>query len=179
MNLPSSRIHNACAILSMGTHVDFGSLGLARFGAIPSVLPAMQWGSEWTTPRRAPRHRQSRGYLALSVIGGSLAIRYGPRAVITIALLVVGLVCFSRPPHRLTRPPSARTEGVGSGASMSRSWACAAWFTRKRRGMASVLAVAGSSIALIDVGPLVPRIWRIPSRGLAHLLTIFGSPFSF
>jgi hypothetical protein len=45
--------------------------------------------------------------------------------------------------------------------------------------MASVLAVAGSSIALIDVGPLVPRIWRIPSRGLAHLLTIFGSPFSF
>lgn len=178
MNLPSSRIHYAWAILAMGTLVVFGSLGLARFG-YSVVLPAMQVGLGMdNTQAGALATANLAGYLALSVIGGALASRFGPRAVISIALLVVGLgMLLTATATGFTSAALWRAlTGVGSGASnvpVMGMWA--AWFSRKRRGMASGIAVAGSSIALIVVGPLVPRILAAyPAVGWRICWTIFG-----
>jgi MFS family permease len=60
--------------------------------------------------------------------------------------------------------------GIGSGASNVPVMALmAAWFGTRRRGLAAGIAVAGSSLALILLGPLVPRVlhafeqngWRV------------------
>jgi len=60
--------------------------------------------------------------------------------------------------------------GVGSGASnVPAMGLLAAWFASKRRGMATGIGVAGSSLALITVGPLAPGVleaygqsgWRV------------------
>lgn len=178
MNLSPARIHYAWAILAMGTLVVFGSLGLARFG-YSVVLPAMQVGLKMdNTQAGALATANLAGYLALSVIGGALASRFGPRAVIAVALTVVGLgMLLTATATGFTSAALWRAvTGVGSGASnvpVMGMWA--AWFSRKRRGMASGIAVAGSSLALIAVGPLVPRILAAyPATGWRICWTIFG-----
>ena len=77
-------------IIAMGTLVVFGALGLARFG-YSLLLPAMQEGLGLdNTQAGALASANLVGYLALSVIGGALASRYGPRAVITAGLALTG-----------------------------------------------------------------------------------------
>ncbi len=74
----------------MATLVVFGSLGLARFG-YTMVLPAMQAGLDIdNTQTGALATANLVGYLALAVIGGALAARYGPRVVIAAGLAVAG-----------------------------------------------------------------------------------------
>ena len=56
--------------------------------------------------------------------------------------------------------------GVGSGASnVSVMGMLAAWFATRRRGLASGIVVAGSSVGLIFAGPLVPRVLAAYSEG--------------
>jgi sugar phosphate permease len=76
--------------------------------------------------------------------------------------------------------------GLGSGASnVPVMGLLAAWFAAKRRGLASGIAVGGSSVALILVGPLVPRLlsvygesgWRVSwflFAGIVLALAVLG-----
>jgi MFS family permease len=159
-------------ILVVGTLVVFASLGLARFG-YTIVLPAMQQGlSMDNTQAGVLATANLVGYLALSVIGGALASRFGPRAVIAaglgiagVAMILTGLV------DTLVGAAAWRgLTGVGSGASnVPVMGLMAAWFSLRRRGLASGIAVAGSSLALIVLGPVVPPVlsaygesgWRV------------------
>ena len=82
----TQRMHYGWIVLAMGTLVVFGALGLARFG-YAMVLPAMQTACSWTTRRPAawPRPTCS-ATCVLSVVGGALASRFGPRRVIAAGL---------------------------------------------------------------------------------------------
>jgi predicted MFS family arabinose efflux permease len=66
--------------------------------------------------------------------------------------------------------------GVGSGASnVPVMGLLAAWFARERRGTASGVAVAGSSLALMFVGPLAPRLLaRFGASGWRVCWFVFG-----
>lgn len=166
------RLHYGWVILGSATIIIFGALGLARFG-YTVVLPAMQVGlGMQNTQAGVLATANLVGYLALSVVGGALASRFGPRAVITVGMTVVGLgmlltaTSTSLPSAALWRAMT----GVGSGASnVPAMGLIAAWFASKRRGMATGIGVAGSSLALITVGPLAPGIlaaygewgWRV------------------
>jgi MFS family permease len=156
----------------MGTLVVFGALGLARFG-YTAVLPAMQvdLGMENTQAGMLATANLA-GYVALCMVGGALAARYGPRKVITagLALAGVGMLLTGLANGFLQAAAWRALTGLGSGASnVPAMGLVASWFATRRRGLASGIAVAGSSLGLIFVGPLVPRLlsvygesgWRI------------------
>ncbi|MFH1571568.1 MAG: YbfB/YjiJ family MFS transporter [Gemmatimonadota bacterium] len=185
------RPHYAWCVLVTATLVVFGSLGLARFG-YTMVLPAMQAGLGLDNALAGGLATANLvGYLALSVIGGALAARFGPRGVIALGLAVAGLALV------LTGLAGTFAEaavwralaGVGSGASnVPVMGLLAAWFAPRRRGLAAGVAVTGSSFALILLGPLVPWVltagggqgWRLcwylyggATLGLAALALVF------
>ncbi len=145
----------------MATLVVFGSLGLARFG-YTMVLPDMQDGLNIDNSQTGALATANLvGYLALAVIGGALAARYGPRVVVAAGLLVAAAGMM------LTGAASGFSDavawrvltGIGSGASNVPVMALLpAWFASRRRGLASGIAVAGSSLALIFAGAVVPRV---------------------
>ncbi|MDM8009001.1 MAG: MFS transporter [Phycisphaerae bacterium] len=164
--------HYAWMILAVGTLVVFASLGLARFG-YTKLLPSMQTdlGMD-NTQTGGLATANLAGYLALAVAGGALASRYGPRAVISIGLVVAGLgMLFTGLASSIGGAMAWRAlTGIGSGASNVPVMALlSAWFVQRRRGLAAGIGVTGSSLALILLGIVIPRIlttykengWRI------------------
>jgi sugar phosphate permease len=131
------------------------------------------------------------GYLVLALFGGFLASRFGPRIVITVSLL---LTAFSMLLTGLSRSfPAALTmriiTGLGSGgANVPVMGLISAWFVSRRRGLASGIAVSGSSLGLILTGLIVPTIlaqnpemgWRNAwyfMSAAAFLVTLVGFLF--
>ena len=167
-----SGLHYGWVILVLATLVAFGALGLARYG-YSIVLPAMQVALGMDNTQAgvlAAIHVV--GYLIASLLGGVLASRFGPRRVIALGL---GLAGFSMILTGLADGTTAvgfwrSLAGVGSGmANIPVYGVVSAWFSARRRGLATGIAVSGSSIALIALGPLVPYLlddfgrsgWRI------------------
>lgn len=161
-------LHYGWLVLAMGTLVVFGSLGLARFG-YTVVLPAMQEDLGMDNTQAGVLGTANLvGYLALSMIGGALAARYGPRVVITVGLAVAGgsMLLTGLADGFLPAAAWRALTGVGSGASnIPVMGLLAAWFASRRRGLASGIVVAGSSVGLIFVGLLVPRILSVYGEG--------------
>ncbi|MBI3946719.1 MAG: MFS transporter [Armatimonadetes bacterium] len=159
--LTPPRLHYAWVVLTTATLVVFGALGLARFG-YTVVLPAMQadLGMD-NTQAGGLASANLAGYLALSAIGGALASRRGPRLVIGAGLAVAGgAMLLTGTAHGFTAAAAWRAlTGVGSGASnVPVMGLLSAWFGRRRRGLASGVAVSGSSLGLILLGPTAPRL---------------------
>ena len=166
------RLHYAWIILIMGVFVVFGALGLARFG-YSVILPSMQADLGMSnTQAGALATANLVGYVLFSATGGALAARYGPRVVITVGLLLagIGMLLTGLSDGFLTAAIWRALTGIGSGASnVPVMGLMAAWFAARRRGLASGIAVGGSSVGLILAGPLVPRLlsaygdagWRV------------------
>jgi sugar phosphate permease len=156
-----TRLHYAWIILAVGTLVVFGSLGLARFG-YTMLLPAMQGGLGLNNTQAGGLATANlAGYLILSVLGGALAVRFGPRVVISFGLTVAGVgMLLTGLAGSFTSAMAWRAlTGVGSGASNVPVMAMlAGWFVPRRRGLAAGIGVTGSSLALILLGPLVPHL---------------------
>ncbi len=157
-------VHYSWIILIVGTFVVFGSLGLARFG-YSVVLPSMQHGLGMDNTQAGVMATANLfGYLALSAIGGALASRFGPRAVISMGLLIAGggMLLTGMSGSFFSASIWRGVTGVGSGASnVPVMGLLSAWFGSRRRGLASGIAVSGSSIALILLGPLVTYILSV------------------
>lgn len=158
------RFHYGWVVLGMGTLAVFGSLGLGRF-AYSVVLPAMQAGLGMdNTQAGALATANLAGYLASCVIGGALASRFGPRVVITcgLALAAVAMLMTGVARSFVSAAVWRTLTGIGSGASnVPTMGLMSSWFAPRRRGLATGIAVAGSSIGLIVTGPLVPRILAV------------------
>jgi len=160
----SPRFHYAWTVLLMGALVVFAALGLARFG-YTLLLPPMQAGLGLDNTEAGALVTSSLfGYLALSLLGGALASRFGARIVIALGLFLAGTgMLFTGLVEGFAGALMWQALiGVGSGASYVPVMALmAAWFARQRRGLAAGLAVGGSSVAMILTGPLVPRILNV------------------
>jgi len=174
------RMHYGIIILALIVCSVFGALGLARFG-YTSILPAMQEGLHLSnTQTGALQTLNLVGYLLTVVCAGMLAARYGPRIVIALSLLIVGLsmIVTGLVPTVGAACVGRFFAGVGgAGGNIPAMGLVSAWFGAKRRGLASGVAVTGSSVGLIVTGPLVPAIlnyygaqgWRVSWYALGAL----------
>jgi MFS family permease len=165
-------------ILLTGTLVVFGSLGLGRFG-FSVLLPAMQSGLEIDNAQAGMMATFNLvGYLSLSVLGGALAARFGPRAVITAGLCTAGTtMIFTGFSDNFSSAVMWRAlTGFGSGAgNVPVIGLLASWFTPRRRGLAAGVVVTGSSLGLIFSGPVVPMAISVfGSEGWRVCWYIFG-----
>ena len=166
------RFHYGLVVLALVVMAVFSSLGLGRFG-YSMILPAMQNGLGITTTQTGVLQSWNLiGYMVTVVGAGALASRYGPRIVISIALFVVAaaMICTGAFPSFQAACLGRFFTGVGgAGANVPAMGLLSAWFGAKRRGLASGIGVAGSSVGLIVTGPLVPIIlgqygthgWRV------------------
>lgn len=180
------RWHYGWTVLIVGTLVVAGSIGLARFG-YTIVLPPMQKGLGLTTTEAGMLATFNLiGYLALALLGGALASHWGPRAVITAGLVVVGLgLLLTGYTHSFAGAAFWRlVTGVGTGASnVPVMGLLSAWFAVRRRGLAAGVAVSGSSLVLIALGPTVPRVlaahpdsgWRLCWYGFGMICLVLAA----
>jgi len=178
MKWSSSRLHYAWVVLALGTLAVFGALGLARFGYTGLLPPMQQDLGLDNTQAGALATANMLGYLALSAIGGALAAYYGPRKVITLGLVITGLgmVLTGLAQGFLLAACCRAITGMGSGLSnVSAMGMLTAWFAARRRGLAAGIAAGGSSLGLIVVGPLVPRLLlTYGASGWRQCWLIFG-----
>jgi sugar phosphate permease len=156
-----------------------GCLGLARFG-YTMILPPMQTDLALSNTQTGGLATGNFvGYLTLAVIGGAIASRYGARRVIGISMLLAGVtmmltgVAGSFQAALVWRVLT----GVGSGGTnvpvMS---VLPAWFSSRRRGLATGMAVGGSGLALILAGLLVPRLLdRFGADGWRYSWLVLGA----
>ncbi|MFB0535719.1 MAG: nitrate/nitrite transporter [Anaerolineae bacterium] len=154
-------LHYGWVILSMSVVTVLGCLGFARFG-YTMILPHMKEGLGLTKTQAGNLATGNFvGYLILAIVGGFLAARYGPRVVISLSMLLIGVTMFLTglaPSFQMALVWRTLT-GVGSGGSnVPVMGLVSAWFGTRRRGLASGIAVGGSSVGLAITGPLIPRI---------------------
>ncbi len=178
-------LHYGWVILAVSMLTVMGSIGLARF-VYTLILPSMQDALGLSNTQAGGLATANfLGYLALAVISGVVASRHGPRRVVAVSMLVTGLAMV------LTGMASSFqgalvlrfVTGAGSGGSNVPVMALVpAWFAARRRGLATGIAVGGSSLGLILMGPLVPRVleafgadgWRCSWYILGALVLLVG-----
>lgn len=172
-------VHYGWLVLAMGTLAVFGALGLGRF-SYSMILPNMQADLGIDNGQSGLLATTGLiGYLALAIIGGALASKFGVRLVAALGLFLTGLgmLCMGLVSSFAAVAFWSGLSGIGSGAvniAIMGLWP--SWFSSKKRGLASGIAVSGSSLGLIATGLMVPRIISIYGVEAWHFSWIlFGS----
>jgi predicted MFS family arabinose efflux permease len=149
------------AILGTAALVVFAALGLSRF-SYTSILPSMQEGLSLTNTQAGGLATANlAGYMAMALVGGALASRFGPRRVIAGGLLLacLGMVITGLAANYPQALGGRFLSGVGAaGSNVPAHTLVALWFTQRRRGIVTGVVATGCSVGLVLVGPLVPFI---------------------
>jgi predicted MFS family arabinose efflux permease len=173
------------AILAMAAAVVFAALGLSRF-SYTSILPSMQEGLDLSnTEAGALATANLAGYMTMAIVGGALASRFGPRRVITGGLLLacIGMVITGLATGYPMALGGRFLSGVGAaGSNIPAHTMVGAWFSLRRRGLATGTVATGASVGLVVVGPLVPFIidsfgangWRMAWLVLAAVVGLLA-----
>ena len=139
----------------------FAVIGLGRFG-YSAVLPSMQRSLGLSGAQAGSLQSWNQvGYTVMALIGGILASRFGVRIVVAIGLFITALAMFSTGlATGLIVPSVARfVTGAGTAVVMGPSIVLmTAWFEPRRLGVATGIVPTGGSLALVLVGPAVPRL---------------------
>ena len=101
------------------------------------------------------------GYTFTAAVGGVLASKLGPRIVLTMGLAVtaIGMIMTAVATGLLSASFGRLVTGMGNGMILVPSIALmAAWFNVRQVGFASSIVPAGSSLAMVLAGPLVPQL---------------------
>jgi MFS family permease len=184
----SGGLHYGWIIAIMSVVTVLGALGLARFG-YTMILPSMKEGLGLTDSQAGDLATGNMiGYLVMAVTCGYLASRFGPRIVITIFMCIISgsMILTGVAPTFQAALLGRLLTGVGSGGTnVPVMGLLPAWFTAKRRGLATGMAVSGSSFGMVITGFLVPVIlnrwgplgWRYSwffLAGFALVIAVLG-----
>jgi len=187
-SLPAVRqkkIHYGYVILLLGFLTTTAVMGFARYG-YTTILPSMMKGLGLdNTAAGLLASGNLAGYMIFSLVAGYVASKYSPRVIILICMLVSGgtMVLTGLAGNLWTALTMRALTGIGSsGSYIPMMGMISAWFAPHRRGMASGVLVAGSGVALLVTGFLVPRIisasplygWRISWYVLGMIVVLLG-----
>ncbi len=171
-------------MLTVGSLIVFGALGLARFG-YGMVLPSMQAALNLTNTQTGLLATANLlGYMAMSAIAGAIASHYGSRIVVTIGLLVAaaGMALTGAAGGMAALLVWRAVTGAASGCvNVPTVGLLPAWFPG-RSGFAVGTAVAGQSLGLVAAGLLVPAFvagygnqgWRITWYAFAGMALVLA-----
>jgi sugar phosphate permease len=155
------KFHYGWIVIFMGMLTTVAAHGFGRM-AYTIILPAMKDGLAFDyTQLGLLGTGNFVGYLAMAIIGGFLAARFGTRIVITLALILLGITLvmtglaqsfgFALGMRFLT--------GLGNGAAYVPAMALgSAWFATQRRGFATGIVSGGIGAGTLISGLLVPPI---------------------
>jgi len=159
----NKRLHYGWIVVAVSAVVVLGALGFARFG-YTMIMPSMKQGLGLSESQAGDLATSSMiGYLALAIASGLLASRFGPRIIITIFMLVtsLGMLFTGLAPSFSYALLTCMLMGFGSaGSNVPVMGLVSAWFSPKRRGLASGIVVSGSSFGLLITGLLIPAVLR-------------------
>ena len=137
------------------------ALGLGRFG-YSAILPSMQTALGLNNIEAGSLASWNLGgYVVMAAIGGFLASRFGARKIVAAGLAVtaLGMLLTGFSGGLFSASLARLLTGFGSGLVLVPSVAMmATWFDSKRRGFASAIVASGPALALVAVGPLVPKV---------------------
>jgi sugar phosphate permease len=157
----SRGLHYGWIIAVMAVVTVIGALGFARFG-YTMILPSMKEGLSLSDAQAGDLATGNMiGYLVLAITCGFLASRFGPRIIISIFMLIISgsmLLTGAAPSFQVALLGRTLT-GVGSGGTnVPVMGLVPGWFAAKRRGLATGMAVSGSSFGMLITGVLIPAI---------------------
>lgn len=165
------RVHYSWIIAFAGMLGVLVGLGFARFGYTPILEPMREGLGLSYTHMGLIASANFLGYVSFSMLGGYLASKYGGRRVAIYSLLLIGATMILTGLVRsFADAVVARfLTGVGSaGVNVSFLGLVSSWFGKTRRGLATGIMNAGSSMGIIIVGIIIPLIilnfqdgWRV------------------
>ena len=155
------KIHYGWIVIFMGLFTTVAAHGFGRM-AYTLLLPAMKDGLGFDyTQLGLLGTGNFIGYMTMAIIGGFLAAKFGTRAVITFALILMGSTMiltgiaksfgFAFAMRLLT--------GLGNGAAFVPAMALgSAWFAANKRGFATGIVSGGIGLGIFLSGIIVPFI---------------------
>ncbi len=189
--MKEGKLHYGWVVVFMGMLTTIAAHGFGRM-SYTVILPAMKNDLGFSNYYMGLLSTGNFiGYLAMALIGGFLAARFGTRIVITAALILMGITMiltglaqsfgFAFAMRLLT--------GLGNGASFVPAMALgSAWFAMRRRGFATGIVSAGIGLGMMIASLGVTRIlallgpngWRISWYFLGGaVILIAGVVFKF
>ena len=178
MTTTRGRIHYAWYVLLMGVLTVACVLGLARFG-YTVILPSMQESLHFSNTQAGNLATANLlGYACFALLGGAASSHFGPRRVIPIGLLIIGVCMLLTGLARgfVSAAVLRLLTGIGSGlGNVPAVSLAAAWFSAPRRGLAAGVISAGSSVGIILVGSVVPGILAVGAEGWRYAWFAYGA----
>lgn len=168
----SRGVHYGWIIAIMSVVTVLGALGFGRFG-YTMILPSMKEGLMLSDAQAGDLATGNMiGYLILAITGGFLASRFGPRIIITVFMFIISgsmLLTGMAPSFQVALMGRTLTGFGSGGTNVPVMGLVPGWFAARRRGLATGIAVSGSSFGMLVTGYLVPAIlgrygangWRI------------------
>lgn len=157
------RIHYGWIILMLAIATVCGGLGLARFG-YTMILPSMKTGLSLTEAGAGDLATGNlTGYLVLALACGFLSTRFSPRVIITffMGLVSLSMLITGLAPGFGTAFIGRVLAGMGGGGTnIPVIGLVITWFAVSRRGLATGIAVSGSSFGLLLTGLVIPVILK-------------------
>ncbi len=159
--MTKNKLHYGWLVILAGLMVTIGAHGFGRM-SYTLILPAMKDGLHFSyTELGLLGTGNFIGYLVMAIIGGFLAARFGPRIVITLALVLMGVtMILTGLANSFSFAFGSRLlTGLGNGAAYVPAMALgSAWFSVQRRGFATGIVSAGIGGGTMIAGIVVPMI---------------------
>jgi MFS family permease len=155
------RVHYAWVIAFVGCLVLALAAGFGNL-AYSIILPSMRSGLSLTYAQAGFISTVSgAGHILLTLVGGAIAVRFGFRRTIPVALGIMGVSMFvTGLADSFTTALLARlVTGMSDAAAVIPALALTtAWFARRRRGLAAGIVAAGLGVGGFFAGVFLPVV---------------------